>query len=59
MEHYKLLIREEAESVASRLNKDEIASENGWTYKAVDDPKGTGYSLIYAYDEDGVMVGRL
>ena len=31
-------------------------SDPDWTYKAYHDPKGTGYSLIKIYDEDGIFI---
>ena len=42
----------EAEQKAKELN----AGDDDWKYVVRHDPKGTGYSLIDAYDEDGVFV---
>lgn len=33
------------------------AGDPDWTYVAVHDPKGTGYSFINIFDEDGELVG--
>jgi hypothetical protein len=44
----------EAEAVAADAN----ANDN-WTYVAVHDPKGTGYSYIKVYDEEGHYVGTM
>lgn len=44
---------EKAEEVADELT---AADEDGWTYTAKHDPKGTGFSLIEIYDEDGEFV---
>ena len=43
-----------AEAVAAELQ----AHDEDWTYKVVHDPKGTGYSYIAIYDEDGEFVGK-
>ncbi len=32
--------------------------EDGWTYAAIHDPKGTGGSYIAVYDEGGELVGK-
>jgi hypothetical protein len=34
------------------------AGDPDWTYTAVHDPKGTGYSYIVITDEDGEVVGK-
>jgi len=45
--------REKANETAAMLNADEY---DDWTYVAKHDPKGTGYSFIEIYDEDGEFV---
>ena len=55
IEHYTLLTRKQAEEEADRMNSED---EDGWTYRPVHDPEGTGYSYIEIYDEDGELVGR-
>lgn len=45
-----------AEATAAEMNRIE---DDGWAYKAKHDPKGTGYSLVEIYDEDGEFVGKL
>ncbi len=48
----KLYPPEKAEQIAAELN----AQDDDWTYKVDHDPKGTGYSRIKVYDEDGEFV---
>jgi len=37
---------------------EELQDEDGeWSYVVQHDPKGTGYSFIRVYDEDGEFVG--
>ena len=55
IEHYTLLTRKQAEDEAEKMNWED---EDGWTYRPVHDPEGTGYSYIEIYDEDGELVGR-
>lgn len=43
-----------AEEIAAGL---QAGDEDGWTYAAKHDPKGTGYSLVEIHDEDGEFVG--
>lgn len=43
-----------AESKASELK----AGDPDWDYKVIHDPKGTGYSFIEIYDEDGEFVAK-
>jgi len=45
-----------AEATAAEMNRTE---DDGWTYKAKHDPKGTGYSLVEVYDEDGEFVSNI
>jgi len=45
---------EKADSIAAEMNADD-----DWTWRAIHDPKGTGYSLVAAYDEAGVEVAKL
>lgn len=47
---------ERAEEVARDLR---AADEDGWTFTAVHDPKGTGASYVEIRDETGEPVGRL
>jgi hypothetical protein len=42
-----------AEAIAAALQ----AGDAEWSYRAVHDPKGTGFSFVNVYDEDGVYVG--
>lgn len=50
-----LLTKEKAEILATDLNAND---EDGWTYRAKHDPKGTGYSLVEIFDENGEFVGH-
>lgn len=50
-----LLTKTKAEALAADLNN---TDEEGWTYCAKHDPKGTGYSLVEIYDEDNEFVGH-
>jgi len=45
---------EKAEAVAAELN-----ATDDWSYRPVHDPKGTGWSYIEIYDEDGEFVAKL
>ena len=45
-----------AQDVADELNAED---EDGWTYKVVADPKGTGKAIIKIFDEAGEFVGNL
>ena len=49
----RLFEKEEAQRIVDELNSD---PEDDWTYVAVHDPKGTGYSRIEVYDENGEFV---
>ena len=51
---YTFYTKENAEKVAAEMNADD-----DWTYRPVHDPKGTGYSFIEIYDEDGEFVSKL
>jgi hypothetical protein len=44
----------QAEQIAAQLQE----SDDDWTYRVVHDPKGTGYSYITIYDEEGELVGK-
>ena len=44
-----------AETLAAKLN----AEGDDWKYEVVHNPKGTGYSFIRIYDEDGIYIGNL
>ena len=46
--------KEEAEKIVAEMN-----ATDDWTYRPVHDPKGTGYSFIEIYDEDGEFVSKL
>ena len=46
--------KEQAEEVAAEMN-----ATDDWTYIPKHDPKGTGYSFIEIYDEDGEFVERM
>lgn len=46
---------EKAVAVAAAL---QAGDEDGWTYTAVHDPKGTGCSYIAIADEAGAFVGK-
>jgi len=37
----------------------EANDDCGWKYVAVHDPKGTGYSFVNIFDEDGEFVGKM
>ena len=52
---HTLYTKEDADNVAAKMTK---ADDEGWTYVAVHDPAGTGYSFIEVYDECGEFVGR-
>jgi hypothetical protein len=43
-----------ADAIAAALQ----AGDDEWTYRAIHDPKGTGFSFVNVYDEDNVLVGR-
>ena len=48
----KLFAPVEAERVAADL----AANDEDWSYEADHDPKGTGYSRVAIFDEDGEFV---
>ena len=50
-----LFTKDKAIAVAGEMQ----AGDPDWTYKPVHDPKGTGYSFIEIYDEDGEFVGKV
>jgi hypothetical protein len=45
-----------ADQIAAQMNSD---PDDDWTYTAVHDPKGTGYSFVEVHDEDGEFVGKV
>lgn len=45
---------EEAERIAKELQ----LSDPEWTYKVIHDPKGTGWSYIEIFDDEGFFVGE-
>lgn len=51
----KLFAPAKAEEVAASLK----AGDPDWDYVVVHDPKGTGYSYISIFDEDGEFVGNV
>jgi hypothetical protein len=51
----KLYHPEEAEAIAQAMRK----LDPEWSYVVVHDPKGTSYSYIDVYDEDGEFVAKL
>ena len=53
---HRLMSPEAAEIKAAALNAD---PDEDWTYRAVHCPKGTGYSYIAVYDEDGEFIERM
>jgi hypothetical protein len=46
--------RDKVDAAAAELAK----SDPDWEYRVVNDPKGTGYSFIEIYDEDGEFVHK-
>ena len=52
---HRLYAKEAADALAAELTE---GDEDGWTYEAVHDPRGTGGSFIEIYDEAGDFVGR-
>lgn len=52
----KLFAPAEADRVAAEMNEN---VDDDWAYEAIHDPKGTGYSFISIYDEDGEFVGKV
>jgi len=50
-----LYTKDQAETIAAEMN----AADDDWEYRPVHDPKGTGYSFIEVYDEDGEFVGKM
>ena len=52
----KLYTPAKAEEKAENLNSN---LDDDWSYVVKHDPKGTGYSLIEVYDEDGIFVTYL
>lgn len=51
-----LYSKEKAEKIAAEMN---ASTDDDWLYVPVHDPKGTGYSFVEIYDEDGEFVSRL
>ena len=52
---HQLFIKEDAISKAAEMK----AGDPDWDYVPVHCPKGTGYSFIEVYDEDGEFVERV
>ncbi len=50
----RMFTKENAIKVAAEMN-----DSDDWEYRAIHDPKGTGYSFIEIYDEDGEFVGKM
>ncbi len=50
-----LMTPAKAEALAKELN----VGNDGWTYIARHDPKGTGYSFVEIRDEENVFVGKV
>ena len=50
-----MVTAQRAEELTTRLNSE----DEDWTYVARHDPKGTGYSRVEVYDEDGYLLGSL
>ena len=46
-------------AAAEKAAKELKASDPEWDYRVVHDPKGTGYSFIEVFDEDGEFVARV
>jgi hypothetical protein len=53
-EQGKLYTPAQAEATAQTLRN----NDPDWTYIVKHDPKGTGYSFIEIYDEDGFYIGK-
>lgn len=51
----KLFSPDKAEAAAAELR----AGDPDWKYVVRHDPKGTGYSFIEIFDEDGAFVGKV
>jgi len=52
---YKLFAPAKAEEAAVSLK----SGDPDWNYVVQHDPKGTGWSFINIFDEDGEFVGRV
>ncbi|KKM78801.1 hypothetical protein LCGC14_1356380 [marine sediment metagenome] len=52
---HKLFTPQDAIKAAKELHE----GDPDWEYRVNHDPKGTGYSFIEIYDEDGDFVGRV
>jgi len=52
----KLFTPAEAETKAAEL---QAGDNDGWSYAADHDPKGTGYSRVAVYDEEGELISYL
>ncbi len=50
----KLFDPAEADDIAASMT-----AQDDWTYVAVHDPSGLGWSFIKVYDEEGEFVGKL
>ena len=51
---HQTFIPGKAEAIAKELNE-----TDDWSYVVKHDPKGTGFSFIEIYDEDGEFVSRM
>ena len=51
----KLFTKEDSIKVAAEMK----TGDPDWDYRPVHCPKGTGYSFIEVYDEDGEFVGKV
>ena len=51
----KVYTKQESIAIVAEMNE----QGDDWIYVAKHDPKGTGGSIIEAYDEDGLFVGKL
>jgi len=51
-----LMEKDDADAIAKELNDSEV---DGWTYEAVHDPTGKGFSKVRVYDENNEFMGHL
>ena len=52
---HRLFTKEKSIEVAVMMQE----NDPEWTYTPVHCPKGTGYSFIEIYDEDGLFIGKV
>lgn len=50
-----MFTKEKAIKIAEEMKK----NDPEWTYTPVHDPKGTGFSFIAVYDENGEFISKL